>query len=527
MPSPSSQDFPFTVLVLAPFRGREKEKWKKGPIDVTLETLDKVLSEVRPSFDLPVSGNIYPPEYLTFEIERRKDFRPDGLLSCNSFLKNILDAREFVLDAPAKGLNRKEIIERIRDWPGLPPLELPKSPGNKTSKKADTIDDILNMVSIPDRKGGHRGEEKELVRQMEGLLGGILARTFSHEEFRQLEEVWGGLGFLLSRSRRVSEPRVSVRLLPVSSEALEETLDDFILEFAREIPSLIVVDIAFDTSPHSIELLRRLGEIAEALLVPTIGWISPRFLNIDSWEDLKTLPYLPHYLENAEFGKWQTLKKGDSGKWLGLTCSRFLDRYPYGPESQKGPVYFEEKAIPWRNPVWGLATLVLRSQLETGWPAHFGDWQRFHLEDLALRDPGERKQYPTEVAFSEDRMAQFVKSGIIPLISQQNRDIAFFPDETTIAGTSLAFQLVVSRIIQFLILCKESFDKGLNPSEIQRELRKAIVTFWEKTGHAPPADIHLSVTRPDSEKPPVVDFALKPSPEILPSGERIELQFYW
>ncbi len=524
---PDSQNFPFTVLILAPFRGREREKWKDGPIEVTLETLDQVLSELRPSFDLPVPGNIYPPEYLTFEIERRKDFRPDGLLSCNAFLKNILEAREFVLGAPAKGLKQTEIIERIRDWPGLPPLELPKSPGIKKSEKADTIDDILKMVSIPERDGTHGGEEEELVRQMERLLGGILARTFSHEEFRQLEEVWGGLGFLLSRSRRVSETRVSVRLLPVSAETLEETLDDFLLEFARKIPSLIIVDIPFDSSPHSMDLMRRLGEIAEALLVPTVGWITPRFFNMDSWQDLDKLPYLPHYLENAEFAKWQTLKKGSSGRWLGLTCSRFLDRFPYGHEYQKGPIYFEEKVIPWRNPVWGMATLASRSQFETGWPARFGDWQRFHLEDLALCDLGDRKQYPTEVPFSEDRMAQFIKSGIMPLISQPNRDTAFFVDETTIAGSSLAYQLVVSRIVQFLISCKESFDKGLNPSELQEKLRNAIVTFWEKTGHTPPADMQLSVTKPDSGKRPVVDFALKPSPEILPSGEKIELQFHW
>jgi len=70
---------------------------------VTVETLDQVISQLKPSFDLPGPGNIYPPEYLTFEIESRKRFRPDGLLSCNSFLKNILGARGFVLDAPVSG----------------------------------------------------------------------------------------------------------------------------------------------------------------------------------------------------------------------------------------------------------------------------------------------------------------------------------------------------------------------------------------------------------------------------------------
>ena len=523
---PGSQDFPFTVLILAPFRGRLDEKWRDGPIDVTLDSLDQVLSELRPSFDLPVPGNIYPPEYLTFEIQKRKDFRPDGLLSCNDFLKNILDAREFVLEAPGKGLNGREIIERIRNWPGLPPLELPKSSGTTKIEKTNTIDDILNMVSIPERDE-QGGDVKNLVGQVDGLLGSILTRVFSHEEFRQLEEAWAGLGFLLSRSRRVSETRASVRLLPVSRETFEETLDDFIIAFAREIPSLIIVDIPFDTSPHSIDLLRRLGEIAEALLVPAVGWISGRFFNMDSWQDLNKLPYIPHYLENAEFAKWQTLKKGTSGRWLALTCNRFLDRFPYGHEFQKGPIYFEEKVIPWRNPVWGMATLALQSQLETGWPAHFGNWQRFHLEDLALCDLGDRKQYPTEVPFTEERMAQLIESGIMPLISQQNRDIAFFVDETTIAGSSLTYQLVVSRIIQFLIRCKETFDKSMNPSEIQEKLSKAFSLFWEKTGHVPPTDMLLSVTKPESEKRPLVDFALRPPPEILPSGEKIELQFQW
>jgi type VI secretion system protein ImpC len=520
--------FPFTILVVAPFTGRDAGKWTKGPIDVTMENLDQVVADLSLSVDITVPKEICREGILTFPIDGRRAFKPEQLLLANACLKNIFDARQFVREAPASGLGREEILKRLRSWENLPFLRIPDSAPRTEKESNSAVDAILSMVSIPEEKGGHSGERAGLAGQLEAPLRHVLELLFQDHEFKELEEAWDGLAFLLSRSGKgITQGNISVKILPASLQTFEETLDGVMFHMIRDIPSLIIVDLPLDSSSHGIALLKKLAELGETLLVPVLGWFEPRFFHMEAWGDLQKLPYLPHHLERPEFAKWQKLRESTAGKWLGMACNRFLARYPYGRDYQKGPVFFEEPVIPWRSPVWAIGTLICQSHMATGWPSRFGEWKKFNLEDLAVQNSGADNYYATEVAFDEDRIGQMIASGLIPLVSFKNKDMAFVAGESTVSGTSLAFQLVLSRIIQFAIWCKERFGKKVSASDLRVKLESALSRFWEETGHMPPEDMHISVKEDDAGDPTSVEMMIKPPPAILPSREVIEFHFDW
>jgi type VI secretion system protein ImpC len=520
--------FPFSILVLAPFTGSDAGKWTQGPIDVTMENVDQVISDLSLSVDIPVPKEIFRDGVLTFSIGSRKGFQPDNLVLANSYLKNIFDARQFVREAPANGLSHDEILERLRRWENLPPLRIPDA-APKAEKKSNTaVDAILSMVSIPEEKAGHPDARTGLAEQMDVPVKRILELLFHDDEFKGLDEAWDGLAFLLSRSGKgITGGDISVKILPTSLNTFEETLDGIMLDVIRDIPSLIIVDLPFDSSSHGIALVKRLAELAETLIVPVLGWIKPEFFHIGSWDDLKKLPYLPHHLERPEFAKWQKLRESTAGKWVGMACNRFLARYPYGTEYQKGPVFFEESVIPWRSPVWAIGALICQSQMAIGWPSRFSEWKKFNLEDLALHNRGAGNYSATEGTFDEDRIGQMIASGLIPLISLKNKDTAFVADESTVTGGSLAFQLVLSRIVQFVIWCKEKFGKDVTPLDLKAKLESALSEFWEKTGNVLPEDVHISVKKTDAGGPAEVEIMIRPQSAVLPSREVIEFHFDW
>ena len=134
---------------------------------------------------------------------------------------------------------------------------------------------------------------------------------------------------------------------------------------------------------------------------------------------------------------------------------------------------------------------------------------------------------PTEVSFDRDRIDQFIRSGIIPIEAAQGKDIVFVPDEITVGDTSLSFQLLLSRIIQLLLWCRDHFEKGLKDGDLEADLRQAFHSFWENSGHSGPEFLEISAGQPDQEDIIPVRIMVKLSRDILPSCQKVELVFAW
>jgi len=514
---------PFKVLAFAPFRPQE-EIWDREPIQVNSANLDEAIETLGIELYLPLPQNLCPAGGLTIRWQKFKDFHPDQTIEAHPYTKNLLEARKFFEKAPSQGLSEEETYRRLQEWPDLP-LEIKFERRKPKATSTSTIEDILKMVALPDGNSISAGVTTSFVAQIDSILQGILSHIFSAEKFKELESVWRGLRFLMKRGK--ANGNVLVGIVPVSSETLEETLNRSLSRLIQDPPSLMLFNLSFDNSPRSLSFLEKIALFAETLLVPALCSIVPNFFYLNTWQELNRLLFLPHYLEEPAFAKWRNFCRSSSAKWVAMVGNRFLDRYPYGPDNKPALVRFEEPGIPWINPVWAAASLICQSFHKTGWPTRFTEWQSIKVEDLALIPVEGNKTLPTEFLPPEERMDQFIRAGFIPLVSSYNRDSAFIPAEATISGGSLIYQLFISRITHFLLWCKDHFAGHLEPAEIEKNLRQAFSLWWERTGHYPPRTLEIRVSRPNLEKPAVVQLTLEPSRQILPSGEKVELEFNW
>jgi type VI secretion system protein ImpC len=517
---------PFKILALAPFLGRHCLLLDKMPLRIDPANLDQVIEELGPTCRVSIPRDLHPEGTLEIKFKRLKDFHPDGLVRNHPVLRNLWEAKMWVDEGKKKKLSPQEINAHLANWPNLPPIRTETVPEKARATSRDPLDKILNMVALPDEHTGLPSEAQGATNSINTILKQVLKHIFLQETFRTLEASWRGLNLLL-RQAKLRNNDVKIDIVPVSYDSLGETLSALTAEVIDALPSLILVDLGFDNSPRSLDLLESVAQFAETLLVPVITWIQPAFFYMDSWQDIKKLSFLPHYLEEPTFANWQSLKRAPSARWLAVTCNRCLSRYPYGNDNRPRLIQFEEQNPLWISPVWALGSLIGQSFIKTGWPTRFTDWQNMRLEDLPLNTEEAKKSLPIEANFDRNRIDQFIRSGIIPLAAVQGKDIAFVPNENTVGGVSLSYQLLVSRITQLVLWCRDHFEKGLKGSDLEAELGKAFSLLLESSGHSDPESLEIRTGKPDSDGRIPIRISLEPSREILPSRKRVELNFMW
>lgn len=513
---------PFKVLALGPFTLTKKDHLKPIPIDP--DSPDQFMERLHLSLSISFPPNLCPWDHLSFDLKRLKDFHPDSLIENHPSLKNLLEARRFVEASKAKGLGEEEVYQRLKEWPGLP-IEIRCEPSRRREKNESSVDRLLEMVAMPGESPTSPVEGQPFSARINLLLQQILRQVFSDPDFRTLESTYQGVQSLMRQAK--NDRDILIEIVPVSFDTLEETLNRLTASLIDELPSLVLLDLPFDNSPRCMELLEKVALFSETLLVPTLCWVSPKFLYLDQWGDMGRLPFLPHYIDEPAFAKWRRLKELSSSKWIALLCNRFLIRYPYGPENKPRFLPFDEPEPLWISPVWAGGGLILQSLLQRGWPTRFTDWQNIRLHDLAIHLIEGDRGIPTEAHFSDERIDQLVRIGITPLVSPLNKDVAFIPRETTAGGSSLGHQLFLSRVTQFLFWCKDHFESDLEPNVLEEKLRRAFALFWEKSGNLPPRGFEVSATKPKPDQPTRVKIEIDPPRQILPSGQRLELELSW
>jgi type VI secretion system protein ImpC len=516
---------PFKILALAPFRLDDDSPWTQPPVPIENLDLDTVMDKLGISYYFPIPTDLCPPGGIDFGFAKLKDFHPDALIQNAPFLTHLFEAKNYLTDTKTKNLSIPEKREALKQWPDLPFIRIESGQKEEKPHSTVTVDNILNMVILPgDSPGSFPKLQNESV-QIDSIFQQVFNHIFSNKRFRASETAWLGLKLLLQQC--TGDANVRVEIVPAVLDTLRETLNNLMDTLINDLPSLIIIDFPFDNSPFCVELFKKIAQFAETLLVPVMVWINPRFMQINSWNNLNKLPFIPHYLEKQTFAKWRRLKQQSSANWVAVTCNRFLIRYPYGSDNMPRKFQFFEYLRPWTGPVWAASSLIAQSFNKIGWPTRFTDWQGIKIEDLALDTESSTRPIPTEVFFTEDRIDQFRRAGIMPLASMLNKDMAFTPLETTVGGASLSYQLFVSRITQLILWCQESFPKDLTETELEDRLRQAFSMFWGKSGHADPENFKISAGHPGPDNRIPLRIDLQPSRKILPSGEKIVLEFSW
>ncbi len=516
---------PFKILALAPFRLNDDTPWTQPPILIVDKDLDTAMSALGISGYFPVPADVCPAGGLDLRLSRLKDFHPDMLLQNQPFLNHLLEAKDYIQDPKTRALSLSEKQQGLQQWPDLPPIRIKSEERTQRPQTATSVDSILDMVALPEEQPALSPKLSTETAQIDFFLQQALNHIFVNDKFRASEASWRGLKLLLQNGAGGKDS--AIEIVPITLHTLENTLENLTANLIQDLPSLILIDLPFDNSPFCIGLLEKIAQLAETLMVPTIVWITPRFMQIESWNDLKKLPFLPNYLEESAFAKWRKLKNQPEGNWLAVTCNQFLIRFPYGAENMPRKFPFREHLRLWTGPAWGLAGLIVQSFTQTGWPTRFADWQQIRIEDLAVHTESTTKPIPVEVSFTEDRIDQFIRAGIMPLAAIPNTDVAFVPAETTISGTALSRQLFMSRITQFILWCRDHLGKDLAGAGLETAMRRAFAMFWEKSGHLAPEHLEITAGMPQPDGRVLLHLELEPSRKILRSSEKVTLDFFW
>ena len=514
----------YTLLALAPLSGERTAPSKPRTIRVDPEEPDRAVEHLAPSLAIPVSEHLCRDGALAFRASGMRSFTPQGVLDACPYLARLSEASSFVDEENRRGTPDDRIAPVVRErWPDLPPdlLTVARAPAREKPAEGGVVDDILGMVAVPEATGGGT-----LKARMDGLMARLLGVVFGHEAFRTLEASWRGVEALLRQGRLRPEGGVFLDLVPVTADSLNETLEALKAPLASSPPNLVLVDLPFESSPPHLARLEQAATLGSDLLVPTAAWAHARFFHIPSWSRLQTLPYLEHHLEDAAYAKWRRLASHPGGPWTVLLVNRFLGRPAYGENNPPRTAFFKEEGDLWIAPVWAFGALAVQSVHRWGWPTRMTDATQCRLEDLTVDPAREGGPASTEVLLSEDRAAEFIRSGFTPLAGARGRDTAFIPRESSVSGGPVAPQAFLNRLLGDLFRLRESLsDAGEPPSEAA--LGEFLSSRFRETGHEPPEDLSVRVKSGASDKPPRVRISLTPPASLLRSPRPVALDWTW
>jgi type VI secretion system protein ImpD len=243
---------------------------------------------------------------------------------------------------------------------------------------------------------------RELMSRLNQLLSEIDTKLnlqtnciIHHPKFQELESGWRGLEHLVDQIPDGAP--VKVRMLNASWSDMvrdqERAMEFDQSQLFRKVYSdefgtpggqpygLLIGNYQVfhrRTAEHPSDDIATLSGImatAAAAFAPFITSIHPKFLQMDSFQELEIPFELSSIFEQMEYLKWRGLREKEDSRFLGLLLPQVIYRQPYlqsGMRSQRFP--FREKVSSqadylWGNPVFAFAGMVARTFIETGWLA--------------------------------------------------------------------------------------------------------------------------------------------------------------
>lgn len=303
----------------------------------------------------------------------------------------------------------------------------------------------------------------DAVRTIEALIGGIdkkltdqVNAVLHHPDFQALEGAWRGLHHLVNNTE--TDEMLKIRVMNISKKDLHKTLKKFkgtawdqspifkkIYEaeygtFGGEPFGCLVGDYYFDHSPPDVELLGEIAQISASAHTPFIAGVSPKVMQMESWQELANPRDLTKIFQTPEYAAWKSLREAEDSRYIGLAMPRFLARYPYGAKTDPVDEFdFEEDTegadhskYCWANSAYAMATNITRAFKYFGWCSRIrgvesgGAVEGLPVHTFPTDDGGVDMKCPTEIAITDRREAELAKNGFMPLLHKKNTDFAAF-----------------------------------------------------------------------------------------------------
>ena len=295
-----------------------------------------------------------------------------------------------------------------------------------------------------------------IIAQIDKKLTEQVNLIIHHEDFKNLEGSWRGLKHLVYNTE--TDETLKIRVMNISKKDLGKTIKNFPGALWDQSPlfkklyeeefgtpngepyGCMIGDYQFDHTPPDVAILSGMSKIAAAGHCPFFAAAAPTVMNMDSWSELANPRDLTKIFTSPEYAPWQSLRKSDDARYLGLTMPRYLARVPYGAKTDPVEAFaFEEDTeggqhdkYVWSNSAFAMGVNVARAFKLYGWcarirgPESGGMVEGLPCHTFPTDDGGVDMKCPTEIAITDRREAELAKSGFIPLSHWKNTDYAVF-----------------------------------------------------------------------------------------------------
>ncbi|MFO1052657.1 MAG: type VI secretion system contractile sheath large subunit [Planctomycetota bacterium] len=237
-----------------------------------------------------------------------------------------------------------------------------------------------------------------VVATIDAMLGRQLDAVLHHERFQALEARWLGVRRLCHRIGK-DEDRIKLRLLDVSWREVVRDLEKA-MEFDQSQMFRLVYSAEFgmpggepfavllgdyqirhrrskERPEDDIGALRGMAQVAAASFCPFIANAHPSLFGIDSFREFERPIDIGAAFRGPEYTAWNSLRRIEDTRFLGLTLPRILMRLPHRDDPTRGDgfVYREDahardgSGYLWGGAAWALGEVLIRTFAEYGWLA--------------------------------------------------------------------------------------------------------------------------------------------------------------
>jgi type VI secretion system ImpC/EvpB family protein len=410
---PRDESDPMRLVVLGDFSGKPAEE--RPPLAtrptqrVDVDNLDDVLRRLRPRLTIPAG---------TMWFEQIDDFHPDQLYARLDLFQGLREART---TPPA---THDDTLGRL--------LGKPSEPGAaSTATTASGLDALIRNIVAPHIVKDTEAQTRPYVAAVDAAIAEQMRTLLHSPAFQSLEAAWLGVRWLISSLEL--DQNLQLHLFDVTRDELlhdviaaqgqiaQTGLHRALVDRARDAPeapgwSALVGLFQFGPSGTDMGLLAALGLIASQAGAPLLAGADWALAGDDT----------------SSLAAWQTLRRSEVAKWIGLAAPRVLLRLPYGKATNPIEAFaFEElvgtpghEEFLWGNASLAIALLIGKAFTARGWEMEPGDEREIgDLPAYTFTRDGEREMQPcAERYLTESQVGQLLNAGLLPIASRRDRN---------------------------------------------------------------------------------------------------------
>ncbi|MGO9108458.1 MAG: type VI secretion system contractile sheath large subunit [Thermoguttaceae bacterium] len=393
-----------------------------------------------------------------------------------------------------------------------------------------------------------QGKEQLLARlardiaRLDAVLSAQVNAILHHPQFQQLEASWRGLHFLVEQADMAEG--LKVRVLNATWKELVRDLDRAIefdqSQLFRKVYSdefgtpggepfgILLGDYEIWPRPsaahpvNDIEALQKIAGVAAAAFAPFLAGVHPSMFGLDHFSELEQPLNLARAFDQMEYFHWNTLRKEEDVRFIGLTMPRVLMRLPYEDDGSRadGFRFREDVTGPdrsrylWGTAVYAFGAVVLQAFTQSGWLADIrgvkpgatggGVVSGLPVHCFTTDKHGVAPKCSTDVMITDYQEQELGELGFVPLCHCPGTELAVFytnqsiqkpkkydePAATMNARISamLQYMLCASRFAHYLkVMARDKIGSFQEASDCEYYLHNWLQQYVTSDAEASPA----------------------------------------